>query len=229
MPGPERSRDLLLVLLAVTTGATDASAFERLGNVFASVITGNLVLVGVSLARADGKLLLFSGCALAGYSAGVILGAPRHPEAATDSTWPAAATRRLALVLSLLLVFAVGWELAGSHPGRSVQVLLVVCAGAAMGAQSVAVRRLGQFSTTYLTSTLTGLLEAVVGRRLSAEHLRSLGILAAALLGAAAATLVIAHARSLLPALQLVPVVTVIAVSRRRFGGGSERGRAQEG
>ncbi|MBV8219562.1 MAG: hypothetical protein JO325_13935 [Solirubrobacterales bacterium] len=34
------SRDALLVLHAVTTCATDATAFERLGHTFASVITG---------------------------------------------------------------------------------------------------------------------------------------------------------------------------------------------
>jgi len=50
-----RSTDLLLHLLAVTAGATDVTAFIRLGHVFAGVITGNLVVFGLSVARADGS------------------------------------------------------------------------------------------------------------------------------------------------------------------------------
>lgn len=210
---PERSRDLLLILLALTTGATDATAFERLGHVFASVITGNLILLGTSAVRGDGKMALFAGCALAGYAAGVLLAAPRTDP--PDQLWPAGATLALVLDLALLVAVAVGWELIGRHPGRSVQVLLLVAASAAMGAQSTAVRRLGQMSTTYLTSTLTGLLEALRRLRWSGAHARSLGILVTALAGAAMATLLILHARRWLPAVQLVPITVVVIASRR--------------
>lgn len=86
-------RDTLLVLLAVATGATDASAFERLGHVFASVITGNLIVLGVSAVTADHKTALFAGCALAGYSAGVLLAAPRRRQPAPEPGWPAGTTR----------------------------------------------------------------------------------------------------------------------------------------
>lgn len=215
---PERSRDLLLILLAVTTGATDAVAFERLGKVFASVITGNLVLLGISLASAEGKLTLFAGCALAGYCAGVIAAAPRRHEG-QDAVWPGGATLALSLDLALLALFAVGWELISERPGETVQLLLLVCCAAAMGVQSTAVRRLGQFSTTYLTSTLTGLLEALARLRWPEGSARSTGILAAALAGAAAATLLILHARPWLPALQLVPLAVVVAGSRRISAG----------
>ena len=93
MVSSRRARDLLLILLAVTAGATDATAFIRLGHVFASVITGNLVVLGLSAARADGHLALFAGCALAGYALGVILAAPRRSENdAERSLWPASTT-----------------------------------------------------------------------------------------------------------------------------------------
>jgi uncharacterized membrane protein YoaK (UPF0700 family) len=209
----ERSRDLLLVLLGLTTGATDATAFERLGHVFASVITGNLILLGASAVRGDGKAALFAGCALAGYGAGVVVAASRAER--SDRIWPPSATLALALDLALLVAFAVGWELTRGHPGHTVQVLLLVGVAAAMGAQSAAVRRLGQMSTTYLTSTLTGLLEALRRLRWSEGHARSLGILAAAVAGAAVATVLILHARRWLPAIQLVPLTTVVIGSRR--------------
>lgn len=103
----------------------------------------------------------------------------------------------------------------GSHPSELWQAVLVVVAGSAMGVQSTAVRRLGQVSTTYLTSTLTGLLEDLRAWRRSEGQLRSVGILAMALAGAAAATALILYARGALPALQLTPVALVILGSRR--------------
>jgi uncharacterized membrane protein YoaK (UPF0700 family) len=59
-------RDGLLVLLTLTTGAVDASCFLHLGNVFSSVITGNLILLGVVVAgdpRRDGAGWVLGGSA----------------------------------------------------------------------------------------------------------------------------------------------------------------------
>ncbi len=41
------------------------TALERLGHAFASVITGNLILLGVGAVSRGGSQALFSGCALA--------------------------------------------------------------------------------------------------------------------------------------------------------------------
>ncbi len=210
---PARHRDLLLVTLGVVTGATDASVFERLGHVFASVITGNLILLGVSAAKGDGRLALFAGCALAGYAAGVVLAAPREDQ--PQRVWPPSATYALAFDLAMLIAFTIGWELAGTTPTRGAQLLLLVLAAVAMGAQSTAVRRLGQMSTTYLTSTLVGVLEALRRRQWSAGDARSVAILLAALVGAAAAVALILHARRLMPVLQIVPLTVVLASSMR--------------
>jgi len=216
VPPSLRSRDILLILLAVVTGATDATAFERLGNAFASVITGNLVLMGVGAVRGDGRLALFSGCALAGYALGVVIAAPRRAEeTGRKADWPVHATIALTVDLAFLIAFAVGWELTAGRPGRTMQVVLLAIAGTAMGVQSTAIRRLGQLSTTYLTSTLTGLLEALATFRLSDGHLRSVGILSMAVVGAAAGTALITYARPLLPLLQVGPLVIVILASRR--------------
>lgn len=210
-----RPRDALLVLLAVTTGATDATAFERLGHTFASVITGNLVLLGVGAAHGDGRLALLSGVALAGYAVGVTIAAPRRRTPSEDSEWPHGTTIALTGDLACLVAFGVGWEITNRRPGQTPQALLLALAAVAMGIQSTAVRRLGQLSTTYLTSTYTGLLEALVGRRWSDEYVRSLGILLMAFAGAAAATGLILEAWALVPALQLVPLATVIVLGPR--------------
>ncbi len=208
------------MLLALTTGATDATAFERLGHVFASVITGNLVVLGVSAVQADGHLALFAGCALAAYAAGVFLAAPRRPAAAPprDSLWPSGTSAALLADLILLAVFAVLWEVDGSHPARLAQVVMLALCAAAMGVQSTAVRRLGQLSTTYLTSTLTGLVESLAVREWPRDHNRSLAILIAAVAGAAAGVALITHARRWLPAMQLLPLVIVLPASLPLIG-----------
>jgi uncharacterized membrane protein YoaK (UPF0700 family) len=204
------------MLLAVTTGATDAAAFERLGHVFASVITGNLVLLGVSAARADGHLTLLAGCGLGGYSLGVLLTAPRRrAEDDVRAVWPASATLALRADVVFLIAFAVLWEIVDGAPGRVTEVVMLALCGLAMGIQSTAVRRLGQVSTTYLTSTLTGLLEAIVARSWTATHTRSVGILTAAFGGAAAGTLLIIYEHRWLPLLQLLPLVIVELASLR--------------
>lgn len=220
--GATRTREVLLVALAVTTGVTDATAFERLGHVFASVITGNLVLLGVSLARANGRLALLAGCALAGYALGALVAAPRSdtPDGGSP-VWPPEVTVALAIDLAMLCGFALGWELTDGHPRHAVQAVLLGVVAAAMGIQSVSVRRLGQMSTTYLTSTLTGLLESLRNRRWRQGDPRSVGIVSAAFGGAVLATLSITYARRWLPVLQLVPLAAVILVAPRVYGDGA--------
>ncbi len=212
----QRARDRLLVILAVTTGATDAAAFERLGHVFASVITGNLIVLGVSSVSRDGRLALLAGCVLTAYALGVFLAAPRREVA--PGAWPSAATVALLGDLVLLVAFAVLWEIAAGHPGRGMQIPLLATAAGAMGVQSTAIRRLDNLTTTYLTSTLTGLIEAIAVRRWDAGDTRSLGIIIAALLGAAAATGVLLYADLWLPVLQLLPLAAVLVGSRRLIG-----------
>ena len=182
---------------------------------FASVITGNLVVLALSAARAEGRLARYAACAISGYALGVILAAPRRTKNDEDRpAWPESTTRALGAELALLITFAVVWEIDGRAPARGVQIaMLVLCAGA-MGVQSTAVRRVGDASTTYLTSTLTGLLEAIVVR-FGADQARSLGILLALACGAAAAAVLIGHAFAWLPALQLLPLAIVELVSLR--------------
>lgn len=205
-------RNVLLCLLGFTAGATDAASFERLGHVFSSVITGNLILLGVGAVSGDGRSALMAGCAIAGYAIGVLLTAPGRAEHDQDKRelWPARSTAVLAVDLALLVAFAVIWEVVAGHPGRGTRVALLCLAAGAMGAQSSAVRRMGQFSTTYLTSTLTGILEMLRVRRWDVDTTRSVGILAAAIAGAATATALILRARAWLPAAQLLPLVVVV-------------------
>ena len=211
-------RDSLVVLLTLTTGAVDAASFLALGNVFSSVITGNLVLLGVAAGTGRPELAVHSGVAMAGYVAGVAAGAPlaarRHHAA---GTWPPSVTVTLAVELVILAAFSAGWELAGTHPAGGAQLALVAVLAAAMGMQSAAVRRLGQMSTTYLTSTLTALVAGLVTGSKPDGTARSVGVLATLVVGAIAASLVLEEARAWLPLVILLPVALVIVASVAGF------------
>ena len=211
-------RDLLVVLLTITTGAVDAASFLALGNVFGSVITGNLVLLGVAASTTQPGLAMHSGVALAGYVAGVAIGAPlavhRHE---TGETWPPSVTITLVAELGVLAAFSVVWELAGAAPRGGVQLALVAILAAAMGLQAAAVRRLGQMSTTYLTSTLTGLIAGLVTGSKPDGAKRSLGVLAAIVVGAVVAAVLLKTAPAWLPAVVLIPLGLVIVSSVAGF------------
>lgn len=207
-------RDTLVVLLTVTTGVVDAACFLGLGSVFSSVITGNLVLLGVAAGTQSATLAAHSGVALAGYSAGVAAGAPLAARrASADVTWPPSVTVALSAELFLMSLFCVGWELTRTSRGFTGQLVLVGMLAACMGMQGAAVRQLGQMSTTYLTSTLTGVIGALATRTRMDALPRSVGVLLAIGIGAVIGSVVVKEAPGWLPAAMLAPLGAVIILS----------------
>ena len=103
---------------------------------------------------------------------------------------------------------------------------LLVVVATAMGMQSAAVRRLGQMSTTYLTSTFTGILQALAIRRWPAEWQRSTGVLGAMVIGALLGALAATQAPSCVPVTVLVPIAVVLMWSLPTVRG--ERALPQE-
>jgi uncharacterized membrane protein YoaK (UPF0700 family) len=228
-----RRLTLAAVLLTIGTGGTDVVSLTRLGGVFASVMTGNLVLLGLAAARASAGLAGHTGVAIGGYVLGVAIGArvialaPRRrretaPPAGPEG-WPAMVTAALVLELVLLAVFAAGWELAGPHPAAGTgQYLLLVTAAVAMGIQSAAVRGFGrgEYATTYLTGTLTSLITGLVtpGTR-RRPGWRQPGALLALAAGALINGILVAHAPAAVPVVIIAPLCVVLALgaaTRRR-------------
>ncbi len=208
-----RHRDVLLIVLTLTTGTLDAVTFVRLGKVFSSVITGNLALLGIAAGQESGSLALNAGLSLAGYAVGVavaslIAGTPEQGQ----PTWPPHVTRALVAETAVLAAFSGEWLAAGADPADASRLALLILAGAAMGMQSATIRRLGQMSTTYLTSTLTAMITDLALRR-PADGSRSTGILLAFVIGAAVGTLIALHAPYWVPVPVLVPIALVLAGS----------------
>ncbi|WP_433320552.1 YoaK family protein [Micromonospora chersina] len=211
-----RWREGLAVVLAVNSGATDAIGFLALGGAFTSVMTGNMVLLGVALAGVDGALALHTGaaivCFILGCSLGTrIAGAPRSG----DPVWPPAVTRALVVEGGVLTGYAVGWWWSDGHPSGQLQLSLLVLNAVALGIQSSTVQRFGVagLSTTYLTGTLT----TVIARLTSGHRLRDVAQSVLTLLGlitgAALGGLLTVHAPMWAPLVQLGSLGIVLAAA----------------
>lgn len=208
---------VLAVVLTLGTGATDVASFTRLGNVFTSVMTGNLVLLGLGIARLSGALAGNAVAAFAGYLAGVAAGARLVPGGrAPETTWHRALPAALLMEFVLLAGFTAGWELTSAAPRGAAKPVLLAAAAAAMGTQSAAARGFGRrVSTTYLTGTLTGVVAAwVTPGREPRMQWREVSLLVALAAGAAVGGLVLAHAAAWLPAVPLTAVVLVACAAR---------------
>lgn len=218
MSDHERSHRLsvtLAVVLTLGSGAMDAIGFSRLGDVFTSVMTGNLVLLGLSFGRGDASVALHIGAAFVAFVLGVLLAGRMAHRTRDERLWPPGVTRTLVLQLAVVTAFVVGWELAHADPQGHAQVALLAAAAFAMGLQSGAVVAIGipGLSTTYITGTLTGLLTTVASAR--AVRWDSAAILLALVAGATASALLLEHAPRLAPVLPLVLLAVVVGVALR--------------
>jgi uncharacterized membrane protein YoaK (UPF0700 family) len=208
-----RARDRLVVLLALLTGATDATGFIALGGAFTSVMTGNMVLVGVSAGTGHGAALGLIITAIGGFVAGVAAGArvAGRPQPG-DELWPRAVTRALAIELVLLSGYAVIWWSLGSSPAGGWLAPLLGLNAAALGLQSSAINRFGTsgLSTTYMTGTLTTMISRIATRQPLHTVALSARIVAGMIAGAAAGAGLVTYARPVAPALQLGLLVAVL-------------------
>jgi uncharacterized membrane protein YoaK (UPF0700 family) len=207
---------VLLVALTLGTGAMDVVSFTRLGGVFSSVMTGNLVVLGLAAARRSGELAAHTTLACAGYVTGAALGTwIAGPPSPREQTWPVAVTLALVVELAVMGAFTAGWELTDAQPTGSPQLVLVVVATLGMGLQSAAVRGLGtSVSTTYLTGTLTGVVASLVAKQRS-RHIdyRGVAVLTAVAVGATVGAVLVLTAPAVFPALPLTTLTVVIATA----------------
>jgi uncharacterized membrane protein YoaK (UPF0700 family) len=228
-----RRRHRLVVVLTFVTGCADAIGVIALGGAFSSVMTGNMVLLGLSAGATDAALAVSSASAIGAYAVGVLIGARIAGVAsAEDPVWPAPVTRALLLELAALLGFLVAWELTLDQRSSELgQLLLLMVLAAALGVQGSAIQRFGVpgLSSTYLTGTLTNVIAGIAARRPFRSLLPSIHILVALVVGAAVGALVVVQVPWLAPVIMVVPMVGVLALSMatpaavRRTWSGSKR------
>jgi uncharacterized membrane protein YoaK (UPF0700 family) len=160
-------RSSLLLVLSYAAGYIDALSYLELGRVFTANMTGNTVLLGIAVAQVDNHATIRASFSLVGFLVGAIIGTWIVERDQSKSVWPLAVTFALALEWIILLVFAVGRQLAsGALPTLAATAILIVFSALAMGIQSAAIHRLGisGIATTYITGTLTNLIVQLMGR-----------------------------------------------------------------
>jgi uncharacterized membrane protein YoaK (UPF0700 family) len=143
--------------LAFTAGFIDALSLLRFG-VFASVMTGNTIILGLGIARGEPvSSALRSAIAIGTFMVGVAVGT-----SIADSTsdrqgriWPSGATKAFVLEFLALLALAVGGVFVGSTSSSNLVYVLIALAAMSMGMQSAGFNALGisGASTTRITGT----------------------------------------------------------------------------
>ncbi|KPV43103.1 YoaK family protein [Alicyclobacillus ferrooxydans] len=149
-----------VVLLTLISGCADAISFLALGQVLTAAMTGNTVFLGLALVNSGHLKPLGYIVALFGFMVGAAVGSVvlRNKRHEKGITW--GVTRTLALELFGFILFMVFTYIFG----KSLLPLLIFTLAFSMGVQGVAARRIGVngVPTTVITSTTTGLMEAVV-------------------------------------------------------------------
>jgi uncharacterized membrane protein YoaK (UPF0700 family) len=153
----EMRHGTVVVALALAGGSMDAVSFLGLHRVLTAAMSGNTVLLGISLGQGEWAAAGRSAVALVSYALGVAggtwLGRPRRASGAA----------RVPLVLAVELVFAAAVGVIGllepTGAPSALVVAAIVAAGTAMGLQSTIVRRFGlrDVQTTYVTGMVTTL------------------------------------------------------------------------
>jgi uncharacterized membrane protein YoaK (UPF0700 family) len=215
----ERQRDALVITLTLVTGSVDAIGLLRLGGVFTSVMTGNMVFLGIAASERSGSIALHTGAAFFMYVVGSFLGARVAGHAGEPETelWPRSIFRALSVELVVIAVFALCWELVHGHPSADFSYAVLGINAMALGIQSSAVLRFGVsgLSTTYLTGTLTQFIAGFT-KRDAPVQVRSALILLALIAGAGLGALCALYAPLFAP---LVPLgaLSVVVVGSWRF------------
>jgi len=194
-PAAAPDRDLLLIVLTVSSGAVDAISFLALGKVFTAFMTGNLVFLGIGIGGPGGPRLAGPLVSLAAFAAGVLL--------AGVVTGAGRTSRALALAAGFEVAFLLVWVSVPGAPGDTALDLLIGLSAVAMGLQSGAVSTLGVrgIVTTAATATVITLMAGATDRTDTGERVRLMQVLAALIAGAAAGAFLLDHARTYAPVL----------------------------
>jgi uncharacterized membrane protein YoaK (UPF0700 family) len=147
----------MLVLLACVAGSVDVMSYYRLGNVFTANMTGNTILLGLSIGQGNVASSLQRMAALAGFFSGALIGA--YIIENTKRGWSHYITLSVAIETLIIFVLVVIWIKEEKITNNYVLYVSIILAGISMGIQSATIRHLNipGIITTFLTGTITSL------------------------------------------------------------------------
>lgn len=196
-----------LVLLTFGSGVTDAFAFLGLGGTFTANMTGNLILVGLVGRPEYPRAALLAGVAIVAFAVSLLVSFRVFRNVAD---WRKVCTILLSASAGLQVLVWLGWLSTGGAPGTPMMVAAVVLSACAMGAQTAAARRTtanAGISTTFVTGTLTALVQDVADGRQRSDGWVRIAAIASLVLGALAGALGLQTQPLLVP---LVPAIAAL-------------------
>jgi uncharacterized membrane protein YoaK (UPF0700 family) len=151
-------RDGLLMALAAASGSADGWSFFGLAHAFVANMTGNTVLLGISIFHLQSDRL-HPLIALCGYVVGTVLGTLITRRVQPGSVWAKSVSWTLFLEALLLIGAEVSWIATAHSPSPRLEDGLLAIVATAVGLQSGAMvqLRIPGVVTTYITGTWTTL------------------------------------------------------------------------
>ncbi|WP_367379174.1 YoaK family protein [Subtercola boreus] len=146
----------LMLALTFSTGVVDAVGYLGLDRVFTGNMTGNVVILGMALAGADGLPVIGPVIALLSFMLGaVIAGRVLRP---IKEGWTHRSTSLLTAVAVIMVGLAVGLLVYGGTPPQPQEYIVTMFLAIAMGIQAGTARHIGvkDVTTVVVTSTITG-------------------------------------------------------------------------
>ncbi|MBM9464965.1 DUF1275 domain-containing protein [Aeromicrobium sp. YIM 150415] len=212
-----------MLVLTFSTGIVDAVCYLGLDRVFTANMTGNVVILGMGLAGADGLSVAGPLLALAGFMGGAAVGGRLLRNSA--AAWTARTTAALCFVAVVVASLAIGSATidAFATPGRSLTFSVTALLGSAMGLQAATARSLAvpDVTTVAVTATVVHLSsDATSGgaeQGASTRRVLAIGLLLA---GAAVGALLLRWhlaAGLSLAAVTCVVVATIGVIAHRRL------------
>jgi uncharacterized membrane protein YoaK (UPF0700 family) len=157
---PDRPTVLLFTWAA---GSVDAIAYLA-AHVFTANMTGNAVLMGISIGQGKSAAIVNSLVALIVFIGGIVLGAVLAGKGGDKAKTLVAVRREVSVECAVLVLFAATFLLPLPRDHKLVTLLLIIFSALAMGLQSAMVKRLHLpgIATTYITGTITSLFTGLV-------------------------------------------------------------------
>ena len=206
-----------IIALSFAAGATDAFAFLALGGIFTANMTGNLILIGLFQRPSYLTTLLGALVAIVLFIVALVIGF-----ATTKPTGAAMAYRRvfgLLLVTGVIqLLVALAWLALPTRGDFWMQCIFIAFSASAMAFQTVIAKRLFAatgLSTTYVTGSITSLVEDLVAGKSGVVQVIRTGSVLALVAGAFSGAAVIFFAMPLGAVLPVIGVIVALIAVRR--------------
>jgi len=211
-----------IIALSFAAGATDAFAFLSLGGIFTANMTGNLILIG--LFQRPTYLITVIGAltAIVVFVVALFIGFTTTKPDGTGMAY-----RRvfglLAVTGVIQFAVALGWLVLPTRDDLWMQCIFIALSASAMAFQTVIAKRLFSatgLSTTYVTGSITSLIEDMVAKKSGAVQVIRAGSVLTLVAGAFAGAAIIFFVMPLGAVLPLVGVIVAV-VALWQIGRGS--------